>query len=805
MSKVKKSWITFISLFAAVFLLLGLVFALPEKASVSASTYSPSAIFSAGTGGTVDASEKIGEGDAAKAYVRLSLTNGGIVNYRRDLALKWYAEDKTEGAESTSTVNQHYFSMDLSFPEVKFEEFKISFESGEENISKDGKSTNAIVFKKGDNFDTDKKLRVWVRNASYEEPKDGETEEIATSAEVVWDQDVHIEINEEDCSIGEFNVMCGNDAASLQTAGTMTNIGGYFMEDRRSSSSTPNVPMAFTTKLPDNAESGAKQLVLMKSLNGQSFELDENNKVKDTAPAVLVLNEKIYAFRLGRKFSLSYEAIDVLKDSVTVTREYYMLKEKDADTPIGPNLNALEGEGKESADSYNYKKLDTSTYFMPSKENPDQSESVSIRFQLDDGTDENDTYVYLNWYADAAAVETKSCNYYEDVEKVEDEETKKVTQLSSGKKDFEFIKVDRKQSGPEYLGLTADSTGKTNTGADSADFVKAKDEFKKALDEAASNTSAGSGAYIYLPSLRGLIGSKSADYRNLKFSVYYYKPSQSADSSATSQTSLKYNALKLEVTEMGVYKMRVIAQDASNNNMKYYLDGELVDVTSSNVWDIEGIPEFTFEIGYTGPTIEEVKEKDLGYRNDTYEFDEFEVIALSGYQKEYTLYRFDASKLKEGQSVPTYSDFVKNAEKYSTENYKDCLVEIGEYQDDVSAEDEAKWTRTDNAYYWNPDSSLSFIPQEACFYVLKLTVKDAHLPGVTESAYQVIEVRNPIDTIPAESQWLQENVVSVVLFAISGVLAIVVVVLFFVKPSDKKVEEIDLEKLKGKKKKEQKK
>ena len=62
-----------------------------------------------------------------------------------------------------------------------------------------------------------------------------------------------------------------------------------------------------------------------------------------------------------------------------------------------------------------------------------------------------------------------------------------------------------------------------------------------------------------------------------------------------------------------------------------------------------------------------------------------------------------------------------------------------------------------------------------------------------------IEVRNPVDIIPGVSQWLQNNTVSVVLFAISGVLAVIIIVLFVVKPSDKTVEEVDLEKLKGRK------
>ena len=48
---------------------------------------------------------------------------------------------------------------------------------------------------------------------------------------------------------------------------------------------------------------------------------------------------------------------------------------------------------------------------------------------------------------------------------------------------------------------------------------------------------------------------------------------------------------------------------------------------------------------------------------------------------------------------------------------------------------------------------------------------------------------------------MKNNVLSVVLFSIAAVLAVIVVILFLIKPTDKGVEEIDLEKLKGKKKK----
>lgn len=813
MSKVKKSWITIISLLAALFLILGLGFGLP-RVSVFANTYAPSSVFAAGTGGTVGASEKEEGNDDAKAFVQFSFNDGGKVHFRRDLALKWYS-DKDQ---------VRYFSMQFAFGEINFEKFTIDFESAEENISKDGKATNSITFVP--NAADDTKLDVFVNKTEEKTAEGEETEPVSALVSVDKTKDVLISFDETDCEIGEFNVYVENaePQADLDNEGTETaavnvdkfagkfvNIGGYFMEYRSSSSSTPNTPITFTAVLPADAESGAKQTLLMKSLNGQNFELDSSNRVVDNAPAVLVLNEQVYAFKLGQRFSLSYEAIDVCDDNVTVTREYYMLKSvssTDPDAPgetyYMPNDKEWKGEGNEEYEPYNFKSLTTSTYFLPSQENSSQQEFVAIRFKLDDDTDENDTYAYLSWYAAGSALESKTCTGYEEVGEGDE---KKIQEIETPRS-YDFIKVERNQKGPRYTYLTAGSSDNT----EEEGYNDAVNAYKEALAVAASETSAGTGAYIYLPSLRGLINSDFAGYRNLKFSIFYYGPRQDPNGSASSQTSLNYNALKLEVTENGIYTFRVLAQDAASNGMEYNLNGELVTVSSSNIWDIEGIPEFTFEITYDGPTIEKTEEQSLGYRNDTYTFKNFDIVALSGYETEYTLYRYDSSNVPSGVNAPSsYSDFVENAADYfnafkelddnpQTDSSKKILREINVYQDDISSDDEAKWNRTDNDYYWDPDSALSFVPQEAGFYILKLLVQDNKLRGETAEAFQVIEVRNPIDTIPGQSQWLEENVVSVVLFAISGVLAIVVVVLFLVKPSEKKVEEIDLEKLKGKKK-----
>ena len=323
------------------------------------------------------------------------------------------------------------------------------------------------------------------------------------------------------------------------------------------------------------------------------------------------------------------------------------------------------------------------------------------------------------------------------------------------------------------------------------DFAVATEAYQDAVTAAAEGVSAGDGAYFYLPSLRELIKSDYADYRNLRFNIYYYKESQTAGSSATSATSLRYNGLRFEINESGTYRFRVMASDAAGNAMTYPLDGKDVTVTADNIWDIEEIPEFTFEATYKGATIEEKGTQTDGYRDTAYTVSSFKVIALSGIEKDYKLYRLDTSALS---SAPDYEDLVKNAYDYVNGEdsiYKDHLVEITKYDEESD--------KADNKYNWNP-TALSFVPQEAGYYFVEIVVTDPNHWSDPVKGYQVIQVNNPYDYTPGQSQWLQNNMTSVILFSVSAVLFVIIIILFVSKPSDKKVEEIDLEKLKGKKK-----
>lgn len=768
MNKVKVRFLTIASLVVMLIAVLALAVCsvIPRRTAqaVTEVEYEPSAVFAAGVGGEVGASE------GGTSYIEFSLADGGKTHFRRDLALKWFsADDSAESASSAVKPGKaNYFSMQFSFPAVDFETFTIEFQSDEENITKDAQAVNSLVFEKT----ADGRLTVKVKNASQQdlENNDPALESRTVAADSVTNDFTltFAEATDAEAVAGDFKVVlkCGG-AQVLESR--FTNIGGNYLEYRSSAATTPNTPITFTAELPEGAAEGATQSVLMKSLNGQSFALTEGH-VQDVTAPVLVLNEEVYAFTLGKKFSLEYERIDVCDDSVDISRYYYMAAKGEDGSYIAPDAS--------KEDDYDYSTLGTSTYFMPVTETPAGQapvEYVSIYFDLkdgrksDDGKEEVSELVYLTWYAAPNAVETKD--------------------------GFDYIRVDRNEEGPAYTGLTYNENDKTNDkGAGYGTAVKA---YRTALEAAAENTSAGTGAYLYMPSLRGLIYSNFADYRNLQFTVCYYQETQADGDTASSESGLSYNELRIEVDEDGWYRIRIFATDASSNAMKYYnKDGELVDVTTSNVWDIEGIPEFLVYIDYDGASIEDPGSQDYGYRDRTYTISDFDIIALAGYVEDYALYYFDSDYLAEGQTMPSYDDFVENAEQYFTDTYKASMIRINEYNSDVTEDDE-NWDDTDNAYNWNPSSSLSFVPQRSGIYVVELTVTDPNRPGTMETAYMAIEVRNPVDVIPGQSQWLQNNITSVVLFAISAVLAIAIVVLFVVKPSDKKVKEVDLEKLKG--------
>ncbi len=941
MSKAKLRWITILALAILCVFTLGFALAaLPggRTAHAASTTISdPTDIFDDIDGAEVDFSEF----DGNASYVQFALKTGSSVRYRRDLALKWFvsAGEKTEYdgtlmnpgksdhftmqfsfapvSYETRTAGENVYKicprcgygeaegendltegvnvcticgLDLASP-VQFDEFDITFQSAEENVTKEGQTTNALHFEyklpEDAEEGAEKQLKVFVRNSEFDKDEDVDDPDAAT---IIGDlsADLKFELEEVEENPGDFTVFLTQGTGEREEIGTFTNIGGYFMEYRSTSSSTPQFPMTFEATMPGFDASAldekyrdcddVRQFLFMKDLNGQSFMAgfsDETNhtgpRIEDNAPAVLVINEKIYSFRLGKRFSLSYEAIDVCDESVTVTRQYYMLK-KEADPVEGETEGETPAEGNKHyvkpTDS-DYSTLSTtSTYFLPT-DDEDEVAYVSIRFKLHDYNDANDTYVYLTWYADLDAEVVKpmgddnytklvgyncsdpNCsNHKEDgyAYSVADHEklsqdatctgtvttgegddktttpcTKKVSEYEKVEEHnnyFDYIIVNRIDEavkgpiGPKYLGVKTEEVADldhpgSSKGVNTPDWDKdgknALNDYQNEVDNAAEDLSAGDGAYFYLPSLQNIIGSEYADYRNLRFSIYYFKPGAEDGDSPSSATSLRYNNLRFEVDKVGHYVFRVIAQDGDGNAMKYYdEDGDLVTLTSSNVFEIEGIPQFEFDIGYTGPTIEEAGKQSIGYNKQSYSISSFDIVALEGYETEYKLYTFKNTDLASGQKAYSYEELVKLFDEIKDEidlngELGSRLAAIREYDDTVTEKDD-RWDDTDNDYAWDPESSLSFTPQAVGYYVVEIAVTDGTYPGLNAHAYKVIEITNEADVLYGSSNWIKNNTTAIILFAVSAVLLIAIILLLVIKPNEKNLSEVDLSELKGVKK-----
>ena len=70
------------------------------------------------------------------------------------------------------------------------------------------------------------------------------------------------------------------------------------------------------------------------------------------------------------------------------------------------------------------------------------------------------------------------------------------------------------------------------------------------------------------------------------------------------------------------------------------------------------------------------------------------------------------------------------------------------------------------------------------------------------AAYMVVVVESKTAVIEGDDnfgEWIEQNLVSVILFAIAGVMLILIVILLLVKPSDETLEDVDAKAAKEKK------
>lgn len=728
------------------------------------------------------ASETIGEGESANKVTAFTINDGGKVTLKRSLALKWY-----EKAENT--VSAKYFTTTFAFKTLDFEEMTFKMESESAWATEDEKATNSVTF-------TNESGAISVSvNGGGKKP-----------VTITAGQKLTLSLAENTAVDGQFNVLLSDVTDPI---GTFENVGANYA----TYTANEDYPFTFTAKKADGVE--ASPIVLLYDINGQQFDkLTADDKVVDNAAPVFVVNEDVNGFLLGALFSLDYTVIDVLKSkSLDNDLKYYQ---------YNPALQSGD-EGFET-----YKNLSTSVYFMDtvyyvdgsgnvvdkdaegatatSVFEKDNRELVAIKLETNDGS-VSATYD-LAWYAST---------------------TETVGNLT-------YIPVTKNVSGATYKYIEANDTDKENktVSGKETEYQNAKASFETALAKAAEDVYAGSDSYIYFPSFKWLFDDDNG-YRNLKFTISYRSLGSTSDKTSS---GLAYNALKLAITEEGAYEFRIFANDKAGNTMKYYVDGEKVEVTTANIWKLENVPTFTFNIENKSLKAEDpsnvANRKDTEILDQTYSIGDIKVVGASNLQSDYKLYKVDldmynkseAAKASEKQlsqntlSVISYETLAEKVVltqvtdgKYfdlyltayakaladeigvtSAEDIaaiKSCFIEIKEYDARITEENAPEEWDAYNKYNWSA-SSKSFKTAEEGAYLIMADFWDQELAtSHRAAAYQVVVVESEADVIPGEDNWLEENVVAVILFSFAGVCGIALIVLLLVKPSDETLEDVD--------------
>ncbi|MBR2023839.1 MAG: hypothetical protein IJ996_04925 [Clostridia bacterium] len=760
---------------------------------------------------SVDGAELNVEQQTDESYVTaIELKDAGTASFAHNLAYEWREADTSEARGFAVK----YFRFTFAFKTLDFKSVTLSMDSESAWATKDDKTTNKLIFtEEGGNY--------------FVQINDDTTTK--TQIALIAEQPMTVSFGE-GATFGEFTVALSgvnktSDNSEVGVLGSFTNIAGkygeYVYEEK--------APLQITAELPDGADADAKLSMLVYEINGQAFdEATEDKKIYDTAAPVLVVNEEFSGFTMGATFTMNYVMVDVLQDTnLSKTMEYYQYDP--TDTVITDGIDEFD-ERKQT--------LTTSTIIFPMPYEDGGSgetttvykkhgmEFVSIRFTLGDkvhtgNTDEPAKAVYdLAWYTDDAV------------------------QVPSGMRpsDLWYIAFDRSEVGATYKYLQTNSTTKKNDVINEADYLAKKVDFdgKEAVDGkdgaltvAAKDVYAGANSYIYIPSLEWLFDDDNG-YRNLKFTISYKAP---GSTTAATSSGLAYNKLQLSVSKAGTYEFKVFAQDAEDNPMQYYLDGELVDVTADNVWDIEDIPYFSFSVKNQGLKVDDAKNTKRKYTSvldQTYTVSALTVVGSVSLQSNYALYKVDVTEYNRSvtdvSKQLSTSDFsavtyAQIADKLKTSEYalstangkyfdlylkaysaiiaenKDverdavlgCFEKIGVMGDRVNNE-------TDKYEKFEGDpASRTFKTVEEGNYLVLADYYEQAIPETTRAAaYKLVVVETKVMTYEGETDWLQNNVVSIVLFSIAGVLLIIIIILLFVKPSDETLEDLDEKSVKKK-------
>ena len=232
MNKQKVSILTL--LVAFVFCMAAMCISFGVTAVRAEDTVEADEIFFRAGGASLDS-----EGDYL-TFTTGSADDGMSVSFRRNLALKWYAFDGEPAIGGDHSV--HYFELTFALENTDFDSFTVALESTQMSMSKEGKTTNEIVFTPN--------------GSSLTAVVNGEEEGVTVPAS----GEITVTLSEPAGAEGYGNFLVSING---EEAGTFTNIGRYYAQYASSSADTPITPLTFS------ADTDGEVTFEVRSLNGQ--------------------------------------------------------------------------------------------------------------------------------------------------------------------------------------------------------------------------------------------------------------------------------------------------------------------------------------------------------------------------------------------------------------------------------------------------------------------------------------------------------------------------------------------------------
>lgn len=739
-------------------------------------------------------------------YATFRFVNGGEEDggksygyYSNKLAFNW-VEKTTDGGEDK--VSAAMFNFEFGFESVDFERFVITLESQQYVKTKDGKTSNYILVFPAD----EDSVYVLVTD-----DKDATADDIADADKLPLDKD-HIKIEFKEKGQGEYlaeifnygdtRVSDYNTENTNRLRYTFKNIGGNYSKAVTSGSSTV-YPLIFENEFKEDASAEAASVVVLYNLNGQDLAAESGvldtetlyfslNPIADTQPPVLCLENDLTFFTLNSKVDFDYAVIDVLRTSAGGKINYYVLTVGQA--AEGADFDYLDKSLFKEATDEDLLISDGDAYL------PMAADLEGSAFEAKYGADGNETdgsfkpdmlvKVYVNIY------DSSSSSYKEEADIFIDwylPERYTVEINGTG-----FIAVAE-----DSLGATFNYNG-TGEGEDAKSWDTLVEEYQAEVDKAAEGLEAGKKSYFYLPSCESLFSDNATSYCDLKISVYYYGREENNNS------KLATSDLYINVKTGGTYTFTVYATDSAGNDMYYFDDdGELVEFSTGDIWDMfddkEGLykklPWFTFNVSSTGLKFEEDEDDNSGLQTTGYVGTSYSSVSFTLNSDDcdlsYRLFYFNRDVYFNDTGIAySYEEFIavkdelfNDAEtrKYFTEIISvDAMEETDEEYEQFSP------------YEWS-NSSTSFTPQEAGFYyILASATDDKYVSSPVTSSLAVV-VSEAADTLKGESDWLKNNVTSVILLSVAALALIGIILLLVIKPKNKEDVDVRFEKKNEKK------